>query len=190
MIAYVDESHSGPNSAGGSFVYVMAAVVLAVANADDAYARTIEMAHSRRKRHWYHCTQAMRQQSVEVVSDLALFSVTAELAHIDVLTQERRRRLCLEQLLEALEHLDVPAAVFESRGKADDRRDREMLDALRAQRRLKLLRLDHAPAPGEPRLWLADAVCGSAHANLRGDATYVSELERLGTLIRLRVLPR
>lgn len=190
LIAYVDESHSGPNRAGGEFVYVMAAVALAAADADDAHRSTSELLQGSRKRHWYHSTAAMRQQSIEAVSDLALFSITAELTHPDAMTQERRRRLCLEQLLVALEELEVPTAVLESRGKADDRRDRHMLDALRSQRRVRRIRVDHAPAPSDPRLWLADAVCGSAHSSIRGDSRYMDELDRLGTVIRLQVTAR
>lgn len=190
LIAYVDESHSAPNQPSGEFVYVMAAVVLAAEHTGDAYQRTSELAQGSRKRHWYHSTSAMRRRSVEAVSELALFSITAELTHAEELTQERRRRLCIEQLLEALEQLEVPTAVFESRGRVDDRRDRDMLDALRSQRRVRLIRLDHAPARTEPRLWLPDAVCGSAHACARGDSRFMEELDRLGTVIRLDVVSR
>ena len=45
---------------------------------------------------------------------------------------ERRRRVCLRRMLFELVELGVAHVVAESRGSADDRRDRNLLDALRA----------------------------------------------------------
>lgn len=61
----------------------------------------------------------------------------------------------------------------ESRGRADDYRDRKMLDHLRQRRLIELpLHIDHLVGRHEPMLWVPDAVCGMV-SNLRtGNSTY------------------
>lgn len=52
---------------------------------------------------------------------------------------------------------------LESRGRADDKRNRDALAAFRAKRAVSpRLRIDHLPGPAEPLLWIPDAVCGLA----------------------------
>ncbi|WP_236688900.1 hypothetical protein [Clavibacter michiganensis] len=75
---------------------------------------------------------------------------------------ERRRRKTMERLLHELTMRDVALLVAESRGPADDRRDRDHLDTLRAARALSgPIRLDHRRGPVEPVLWVADIICGA-----------------------------
>jgi len=54
---------------------------------------------------------------------------------------ERGRRKCLETLLPELTRYGCTHLVIESRGARDDRRDRDMLDALRAKKEITGLRL-------------------------------------------------
>ncbi len=75
---------------------------------------------------------------------------------------ERRRRLCLMRMFYELTSGGVTHLVAESRGPADDRRDRQLLDTIRAQRQAGgLLRLDHVRGPAEPMLWVPDIVAGA-----------------------------
>jgi hypothetical protein len=86
---------------------------------------------------------------------------------------ERRRRYCLERMLFELESRGVDTATFESRGPADDRRDRNMLDALRARRIVSpRLRMAHMPGPKDPLLWVPDVVYGAVTYERTGDGEY------------------
>lgn len=99
---------------------------------------------------------------------------------------ERRRRHCLERLLYELDQLDVGTVTFESRGPRDDKRDRDMLDALRAQHAVSAgLRIEHAVGPHEAMLWVADAVCGAVVRFRTGDRGY---LETIQASVEVRVI--
>ena len=190
MLAFVDESYSSPSGPGHAYVYVLAAVIIDPDQAEHARDATSALVGRSRKRHWYHCTPAMRAESVRVVREVASLCVTAELVHETAMRTERRRRLCMEAMLPELESLSVHDAVLESRGPADDGRDRNMLDAMRANHQVARIRMDHIAAPQEPRLWLADAVCGTAHFDLRGTPEYAHQLASGSGWRRLVVSPR
>ena len=99
---------------------------------------------------------------------------------------ERRRRKCLERLLYELETTAVADVVLESRGPADDRRDIQMLNALRGQRYLSTgIRLTHVVGRLEPMLWIPDAVCGAITSARTGDPDHRTALESRLTLIEI-----
>jgi hypothetical protein len=76
---------------------------------------------------------------------------------------------------------------MESRGAGLDRKDRDMVDAMRAARTLDgTLRLEHAPGPAEPMLWIADAVCGAVVASRTGDPAFLRRIERAVHLVEVR----
>jgi len=61
-----------------------------------------------------------------------------------------------------LSALGVTRLVIESRGPADDKRDMDHLQGLRASHTIdSRLRLEHVPGPLEPALWVPDIVCGT-----------------------------
>ena len=85
---------------------------------------------------------------------------------------ERRRRHCLEPMLYELDELQVDMAIFESRGHADDRRDRNLLDAQRAKHAVSTdLRVDHVPGRKDPLPWIPDALCGAVTRALANPST-------------------
>ncbi len=90
---------------------------------------------------------------------------------------ERRRRKCFEAFVYELELRGCDHLTLESRGPADDDRDRTMLDSLRTRGASKLLRLDHKPGPAEPLLWIADAICGAVTASRVGESRWLKALE-------------
>lgn len=99
---------------------------------------------------------------------------------------ERRRRKCLERLLYELDTRAVNDIVLESRGSADDRRDIQMLNALRGQRYLPTAtRITHVIGRNEPMLWIPDAVCGAVTSARTGDASHQAVLETRLTLIEI-----
>ncbi len=99
---------------------------------------------------------------------------------------ERRRRKCLERLLHELEARSILDVVLESRGRADDRRDIQMLNALRGQHYLSTsIRLTHVVGRYEPMLWIPDAVCGAVTSARIGDPSHQSILNQRLTLIEI-----
>ncbi|WP_034253121.1 MULTISPECIES: hypothetical protein [Arsenicicoccus] len=75
---------------------------------------------------------------------------------------KRRRNKTIERLLPELELLGVTQVTFESRGSADDKRDLDLVQALRGRGRLgPAVRIHHVRGRDEPLLWIPDAVCGA-----------------------------
>jgi len=111
--------------------------------------------------------------------------VVVRTGHVDD-RPERRRRKCLERLLYELEAKAVNDIVLESRGPADDRRDIQMLNALRGQHYLATaIRITHVIGRHEPMLWIPDAVCGAVTSARTGDPTHQAVLETRLTLIEI-----
>ncbi len=99
---------------------------------------------------------------------------------------ERRRRHCMERMLYELDQLAVATATFESRGRPDDRRDRAMLDALRARKMITSeLRIAHQRGHEEALLWVADAVCGALTQQRVGNSSY---LKTIADQVRVQVI--
>src|SRR6266516_4289559 len=70
---------------------------------------------------------------------------------------------------------------FESRGPADNLRDRDAIDGFRARRVISSdLRIEHVPGPREAMLWVSDAVCGATVQHRKGESAYLETL-RAGT---------
>ncbi|WP_148043306.1 DUF3800 domain-containing protein [Flexivirga caeni] len=163
IVAWLDES--GSNSALDPNTYMLAAAICRAENVETARAAMSEASlKGQRKIHWRDDNDKRHRAVIEVVAGL-------QVEHLVVVrsrptnsadSPERRRRKCLERILFELTSMDVGHAIMESRGPADDRRDRAMLDHLRRTRALPAtIRLDHAPGPSDPMLWIADAVCGA-----------------------------
>jgi len=92
---------------------------------------------------------------------------------------ERRRRLCLNRMLYDLDAAEVHIATFESRGAPDDRRDRQLVDTMRASQSISgQLRIEHQKGPLEPLLWVPDAVCGALTSQRTGEGQYLEIIER------------
>lgn len=157
--AYVDESESDqtvdPN------VYVLAAALIHPNNCEDVRSLMRAIHPGRGKLHWHDESAPERRKIVAAVAEL-------DVLHLVVVRQgmpgghpERRRRKCLERLLFELEVRQVGHAVFEARQAKQNERDRHLADQLRARKLLPArLRIDHAPGPIEPLLWLADVGAG------------------------------
>jgi hypothetical protein len=98
---------------------------------------------------------------------------------------ERRRRKCLEQLIPHLETLSVTDLVLESRGRADNKKDVDMLNALRSQHRVTASLVRHEIGRREPLLAIPDAVCGAVTAMRIGNSSYRSILGEQLTMIEI-----
>jgi hypothetical protein len=138
------------------------------------------------KVHWHDEDERRRLKLVNEVAGLEGVGLIVVRNGLPGEKDERRRRLCGERMYYELQERGVRGAVFESRGQADDRRDRRHLDSLKASRRITgSFRIDHLPGRTEPLLWVPDILCGALSQARTGNDTY---MERLGELVKIITL--
>ena len=180
--AFLDESE--PNRARDPHCYLLASAICDDGNVDRARS-TMEGLRLRGqlKVHWRGESMMRRRRIVDAVAELPLRHLVVVRDGRPGERPERRRRHCLERMLFELDRLSVDTATFESRGPVDDRRDRSMLDALRARRVVSTqLRMAHTPGPKDALLWVPDVVCGAMAHQRTGNDEY---LEMLRTRVQM-----
>jgi hypothetical protein len=173
VTAYVDESESNQTADPGT--YILAAAVLPLSRHEEA--RSILRAlllPGQRKLHWYDDRgEPRRRKIIEAIAQLEGQHLVVIRSGDPAVAPERRRRLCMKQLLWELEQLGVGHAWLEARERKQNARDRRLLDQLRASRHMTAqLRMDHIPGPEEPLLWVPDAVAGAVVADRLGVPHY------------------
>lgn len=181
--AWVDES--GSDWAHDPGTYVLAA---AIGRPDAEPAIRAQISRLRLpgqvKLHWRDENAKRRSMITHAVAGYDLEHLVVVRAGAANDRPERRRRKCLERLLHELETKAVDDIVLESRGPADDRRDIEMLNALRGQHYLSTAtRLTHVVGRLEPMPWIPDAVCGAITSARTGDPGLQAILKDRLTLI-------
>lgn len=183
--AWVDESGSDRARDPGS--YLLAAALSQI----DTESETRDRISSLRlpgqvKLHWRDEDSARRGAITRVVAECDVDHLVVVRTDAALERPERRRRKCLERLLFELELKGLTNVVLESRGPADDRRDIQMLNALRGQRHLSTgIRLTHVVGRNEPMLWIPDAVCGAISSARTGNPTYQAVLQERLTVIEI-----
>jgi hypothetical protein len=173
LFAFLDESHTASSDEGPG-AYTMAAAALSDLSLDRCRAvmESLRLGGSQ-KLHWREESRGRRRLIIEAVASLRVRHIVVTRPANVRERQERQRRLCLTRLLFELNSLGTTSVTLESRGGADNNRDRRLLDALRAQRLIGSdVRIDHLPGPSESLLWIPDAVCGAIHAAHRGDGEH------------------
>ncbi|MGN6238183.1 MAG: hypothetical protein ACTHNI_00445 [Cellulosimicrobium cellulans] len=187
--AFGDESASRRQMDPG--VYMFAAAVLEPARVVSVRAQMRDLLlPGQKKVHWREDRDRRHSVVVDAIAQAGVEALVVVRQGPDGESDERRRRKTLERFVPELEALGCAHLVLESRGPADDRRDRVMLDALRARQLSTSLRLDHTPGPGEPLLWIADAVCGAVTADRTGDPQWLDRLRRSTEVITIEDRPR
>lgn len=183
-LAYVDESIRTDDG-----VYVLAAVALHAADADDVRdaVRALEPRPGRRF-HWRDRLPDARRSAADVVADLPVLAVAVVGAPVNARRQERARRQCLEALLFELAAAGVDEVWLESRNPASDRRDLDVITVYRSRGVLPpTLHVGHARPGEEPLLWAADIVAGAISAAERRDSTYRESISGALTEHRIRL---
>lgn len=159
MQAFVDESYSENR-------YAFGAAILRTVDLDNARERMRALLlPGQRKVHWRDENTKRRDQILTVIASIPSDRLVVVRTSLRQERPERRRRLCMEQLVVELAEREVELAVFESRLRRDDQRDRDVLKALRV--RLVVtpnLKIEHRLGPAEPLLWIPDALCGVVRA--------------------------
>lgn len=183
--AWIDESVQVHGPERG--FYVLAASIADPARSDTVRTalRTL-VAGPTKRLHWNAETASTRMRIAATIADLRLDHL-AVTAPAEATRQERARRKCLERLLYELDTLGVTRAWLESRQHVLDRRDREMVEAVRGTRLIsRSLTVDFARPLDEPMLWIPDAVAGMTTADERtGTTVWSANLGRRYRCIRL-----
>lgn len=139
--------------------YLMAATILRE-GADTSRLEAIKPKGAA-KLHWRELTDRLRRESLEAVAGLEGLTVMVACSPLPKKKQERGRRKCMELLLPELEARGVGLLTLESRVLQMDRKDIDMLQALKSKGAVPDMRLSHAHASDEPRLWVVDQVLGA-----------------------------
>ena len=165
LIAFLDESQSHHDLDPDT--YVLAASVCAPAMLEPARDVVSGLRlKGQRKLHWRDESDPRRRLIIRTIAEIPLEHVIVVRDGQAGERPERRRRQCMERMLYELDHLAVATATFESRGRPDDRRDRAMLDAMRARKMVNSeLRITHQRGDQEALLWVADALCAELSRN-------------------------
>lgn len=177
-----DESGSVPSR--DPDVFILAAAVAAPEDADELWAVMAALRRTTEKKiHWRGDSADRHRHVIATIAELPLEAVVVVRKGLSGEPPERRRRKCFERFVMELEQLGCSRLTLESRGPRADQRDRTMLDTMRARRWVTgELKLAHRPGPVDPRLWIADAVCGAVVSARTGDDRF---LERIRSRVHL-----
>jgi hypothetical protein len=177
MLAYLDESGSDSKKDPDTYLLVAALCSDLIVDPTRASLSSLRL-KGQLKLHW-------RDESAGRPKKIASLVAGLPVEHLVVVYNahpgekiERRRRRCLERILFELDQRQTTIAVFESRGPADDRRDRELMTTLRTKGAVSAaLRMEHVPGPAEPMLWIPDSICGSVVSARCGQDLYLRTIE-------------
>ncbi|NHN45011.1 hypothetical protein [Microcella frigidaquae] len=169
--------------------YLLAAAICSIEAAADLSASMLALKPTAaRKLHWRDIPKRSRLRAValdELDTADARFVVVVHHA-LSGERLERRRRLCMERLVQELTVRDVSEIVAESRGAADDQRDIDHFLAMRSRQVPgSRIRITHEAGPTNPALWAADIVAGAVASDLTMPAANSSRLSAL-TIVRTR----
>lgn len=176
--AYLDES--GSHRSADPDTYLLAASICAEEHLEtvrETMTGLLRKGHT--KLHWRDETETRQTLIAEVIATLPLEHLVVVRNCHATEREERRRRMCLRQMMFELQRAGVTHATFESRGRADDARDRRMVDTLRSQRVIdSQVRIDHEKGPLDSLLWLPDSICGVVAAHRVGNDKFLKIIER------------
>ena len=175
--AYIDESEPS-----GRVTYRLSCALVDKSVAADARAVLVGARRAgERKVHWHDRTRAAQLPLVRLVADLPVLHLLVVRDDHVAEPGERRRRKCLGHLLWLLDDsYGVHHAVLEARQSKQNANDLQLLQAMRAARRVgAALRMHHVPGPQEPLLWIPDIVAGAFNAGRAGDAEVYAPIAEL-----------
>jgi hypothetical protein len=184
ITAWGDESQSNGTLDPGTYI-------LAAALTFDDDIETIREGMTRlllpgnRKVHWRDDSAARHRRVADTIAKLPVEGFVV-VRHAPQDSPERSRRKCLSVLLPELRTLGCETLTMESRGTADDGRDRDMVRHLQRQKCPGGgVRLFHEVGPKQPLLWIADALCGAVMDQRCGEPV---NFNRLDGRITIRVI--
>lgn len=190
LYAWVDESTR--RRASGTSIYVLAATVLSIGQADDVRRRVRALRLPRLKfLHWHEESRDRRLQIASAIAELETLHTVVVGAPVDATRLEKARTRCLVRLVAELVGIGVEHMIFEGRTAIQNRRDVATIAELRSRKAIPgTFSVDFAGKRDDPMLWIADIVAGAVGASLTG--TDVEPLDALGSSVEvIRIdLPR
>ncbi|MBR3327835.1 MAG: hypothetical protein IKG22_10995 [Atopobiaceae bacterium] len=176
--AYADESM---RTLGGESMYLIGATVFS----DDCpqLNSLIELkGKGAQKLHWRELGREKQIKVMRAVSSIPAITTVVIGTPLNPRKQERARRKCLEALIWTLDHDDVNVLVLEGRDSALNKRDIQLVDALKSRGQRTKLVVQHKEGSEEPRLWVPDQVLGAYGDQLCLDRLDTSWLDAWRTL--------
>lgn len=139
-----------------------------------------------KKLHWRDLDGARRDRVTSAIASLRAAHLVIVGSPVALRRQERARAFCLRRLLWELDAQGVSRLSLEARPAELMRRDRRLVDALRAQRAIApSFRVSHELPDQEPMLWVPDQVLGIVGASLAADHRRMAVLDAVTTVVRL-----
>lgn len=182
--AYLDEAQVGGTGSGRAFI--LSATVWLCTDLDDRRAALRSMKpRGQDKLHWNEAVAVVQDAVVAHIAQLEVVHLVAVRRDTRAERPERSRRIAIARLVHELQnYFEVERMVFESRGRADNQRDLDLLGKLRAQKYLLgPLRFDHVAGPKEPLLWVPDALAGVIVDYEAGHSRHLSSIAHQLTMI-------
>lgn len=175
FLAFGDES--GSDGRLDPFTYILSAAIVDPEDLEEVreQAGELKMPGSR-KAHWRDDSGKRHDTVIALIARMSIEGVIVARRGPPDEKPERRRRKCMEPFLTGIEEFGCTQLVLESRGPVDDKRDRTLLDTMRAKKQSEALRLDHRRGPEEPLLWIPDALCGAVTAARVGEQRWLKEI--------------
>jgi len=162
--AWIDESMRDPKPGNRDGMYIVAAGVADPLQSDQSRTAMMRLLPKAATRLHWHAESAARQvQIARTISTLDVTLLVVVNTRYDGRRQERARRKCMERLLNELRSRGVTRAVIESRTDSLNRKDMEMVDALRSRGEMVGLHAGFDRPSAEPMLWIPDAVSGAVN---------------------------
>ncbi|MGO2112726.1 MAG: hypothetical protein ACTH31_14060 [Pseudoclavibacter sp.] len=169
--AWVDESMHNATPTMPEGIYILAATIADPATCDPIRDELRKLRpRGAAKLHWYDLAPRDRRVAAKTLAIAGASHTVVTGAPLDARKQERARRLCMVRLLHELDTLGVSTVRVEARTASLDRRDVQLINALRSQRAIpRSLTVEFVRAENDPMLWFPDTVAGAVGARIRGE---------------------
>lgn len=139
--------------------YLLAATIVDPEESIDGLMR-VKPANAK-KLHWRDMTRHNQSLSLAALSCVRQATTVVVGTPLPKKKQERGRRKCLECLLPELEARGVAVLVLESRDDEKNKKDRDLLFAMRRKGQIESIDIIHRRAENEPLLWIPDQILGA-----------------------------
>ena len=155
--AYADESM---RTSGGESMYLLGATLFYDENPRlDALVRLKSMGAA--KLHWRELGREAQVDVMSAIGGIAAMTTVVVGTPMNPHKQERARRKCLETMIGILIGQGVDELVLEARDSKLDRRDVQLMNAIKSKQRGLTFTIRHRRGSEDARLWIPDQVLGA-----------------------------
>lgn len=140
--------------------YLLAATVYAV-DADPTYLLRRIKPPGAPKLHWYDLDKKRQAAALGTISQIAQQTTIVAAMPLASTKTERARRKSLKAMILELLRLGVGRLILESRNATQDKRDIDLLLAMRRKGEVATFDIEHISGKSEPLLWVPDQILGA-----------------------------